>query len=112
MPDAARAGEKVYRGIPVSPGVCRCRILVLGRALTATVTRRVLSEEEVAHELQRLEQALLETRRHIIDVQRQVTEGIGVSDARIFDAHLMVLEDPVLIDEATRLIRDEHLNAD
>jgi phosphotransferase system enzyme I (PtsI) len=35
-----------------------------------------------------------------------------VSDARIFDAHLMVLEDPVLIDEATRLIRDEHLNAD
>jgi phosphotransferase system enzyme I (PtsI) len=112
MPDAARAGEKVYRGIPVSPGVCRCRILVLGRPLTATVTRRVLSEEEVAHELQRLEQALLETRRHIIDVQRQVTEGIGVSDARIFDAHLMVLEDPVLIDEATRLIRDEHLNAD
>jgi phosphotransferase system enzyme I (PtsI) len=111
MADAARAGEKVFRGIPVSPGVSRGKVLVLGRPQTEAVSCRNLTEAEISQELQRLEQALLDTRHHILEVQRQLAEGIGVQDASIFDAHLLVLEDPTVIDEVTRLIQDERVDA-
>jgi phosphotransferase system enzyme I (PtsI) len=112
MPDAARAGERVFRGIPVSPGVCRGKILLLGRPQTEGVVRRQIQEAEVAAELKRFEQALVNTRQQILEVQRQVTEGLGAQEAAIFDAHLLVLEDPVLIEEVSKVVRQDKVSAD
>jgi phosphoenolpyruvate-protein phosphotransferase (PTS system enzyme I) len=112
MPDAAKAGERIFRGIPVSPGVCRGKILVLGKPQREAIARRVVSEADVPRELKRFEQALVETRQQILEVQRQVTEGLGAQDGSIFDAHLLVLEDPTLIEEVTRLIEQEHICAE
>ena len=112
MPEAARAGERIYRGIPVSPGVCRGKILVLGKPQTEAIARREISSDEVPVELKRFEQALLETRQQILEVQRQLTAGLGANDATIFDAHLLVLEDPTLIEEVTRLIQEEKVSAE
>jgi phosphotransferase system enzyme I (PtsI) len=112
MPDAARAGERIFRGIPVSPGVCRGKILLLGKPHGETLARREVAESEVPAELKRFEQSLVATRQQILGVQRQVTEGLGAQDASIFDAHMLVLEDPTLIEEVTRLIRQENLSAE
>jgi phosphotransferase system enzyme I (PtsI) len=103
MPDAARAGERIFRGIPVSPGVCRGKILVLGKPHGHGIVHRRVADEEIPAELKRFEQALVDTRHQILEVQRQVTEGLGAEDASIFDAHLLVLEDPTLIEEVTRV---------
>jgi phosphotransferase system enzyme I (PtsI) len=75
------------------------------------VGRRLLAEEEIPEELKRLEHALVDTRHQILNVQRQLAEGLGAEDASIFDAHLLVLEDPALIEEVTRLIKKERVNA-
>src|SRR5262245_54445955 len=112
MPDAARAGERVFRGIPVSPGVCRGKILVLGKPQSEAVTRRELSAEAVPDELKRFQQALLDTRRQVQEVQRQIARGLGAQDANIFDAHLLILEDPALIEEVSRMIAQEQVSAD
>ena len=112
MPDAGRTGERTFRGIPVSPGVCRGKILVLGKPQSGPLVRRQISEAEEVHEIQRLEQALLDTRHQVLNVQRQISAGLGAEEAGIFDAHLLVLEDPALIEEVTRLIRKEHVSAD
>jgi phosphotransferase system enzyme I (PtsI) len=111
MPDGARSGERTFRGIPVSPGVCRGKILVIGRPRDE-ILRLNVSQAEVPNEIIRLQQALLDTRHQILEVQRQVTEGLGAHDASIFDAHLLVLEDPTLIDEVTRLITEEKVSAE
>src|SRR6266542_1969575 len=108
---AARAGETIFRGIPVSPGVCRGKLLVVGKPHTEAVIRQRVSEAEVPEELKRLEQGLVETRQQILEVQRQVTKGLGAEDASIFDAHLLVLEDPTLVEEVTRLICQEKVTA-
>ena len=100
------------RGIPVSPGVCRGRIVVLSRPQDYDLPHHVLAEEEVPHQLKRLEQALMDTRREIQEVQRQVSQGLGAHDASIFDAHLLVLDDPMLLDEVTRLIREQRFTAE
>src|SRR5438105_4632312 len=112
MLEPARSGEKVIRGIPVSPGVCRGKILVLGKSQEDKIPKHHLPQERLAHEAQRLEQALIDTRRQILEVQRQVNRGLGAEDATIFDAHLLVLEDPTLIEEVSRIIFQEKVSAE
>src|SRR5207247_4804389 len=54
----------------------------------------------------------IDTRRQILEVQRQVNRALGADDATIFDAHLLVLEDPTLIEEVSRLILQEKVSAE
>ena len=112
MADVAHDGEKVLRGIPVSAGVCRGKILVLDRPDDTSIPRRELSEAELTGQLRRFEQALTETRHQILEVQGKVSQGMGAQDASIFDAHLLVLEDPTLIDEVTKFIHREKVTAE
>jgi phosphotransferase system enzyme I (PtsI) len=111
MAERLHKGEKVLRGIPVSAGVCRGKILVLDKA-RHTISRRELTDAELPEEVNRLEKALIRTREQILEVQRRLAEGIGAEQASIFDAHLMVLEDPALIDEAVAVIQREKVNAE
>src|ERR1044071_9315558 len=111
MSEHARSGEKILRGIAVSGGVCRGKILVLSKAREA-VPRFQISEPDLPQEIQRLEQALTRTRQELLEVQRKVNEAMGAKDASIFDAHLLVLEDATLIDEVTRAIQQQRINAE
>ena len=104
-------GEKVYRGIAVSAGVCRGKILVLHRA-RHVIARREMPDDEMPAEIKRFEQALVSTRKQIKDVQRRVVENMSASEGDIFDAHLMMLEDRALIDEVIRLVREQKINAE
>jgi phosphoenolpyruvate-protein phosphotransferase (PTS system enzyme I) len=109
MPEPSKSGEKIFRGIPVSPGVCRAKILVMGKAKDAIPISSV-TEEELPHELERLERALIRTRQQILEVQRKVGEAMGADDASIFDAHLLVLEDRTLLDEVSRVMHVNKVN--
>ncbi|HSH92757.1 MAG TPA: phosphoenolpyruvate--protein phosphotransferase [Roseimicrobium sp.] len=111
MPEQARPGEKVYRGIAVSPGISRGKVLILGQSELA-VPKHAIQESEVVGQNRRLEQALTLTRQQILDVQRQVRDAMGAEHASIFDAHLLLLEDHTLIDEVTRIIRDKLVNVE
>src|SRR5437660_315584 len=112
MPEAPpHKGEKTFRGIPVSGGVCRGKIIVVGRS-RPSIAKRKLAEAEVAEEVNRLEKALVQTRHQILEVQRRVNEGTGAREGSIFDAHLLVLEDRTLLDEVVRVIQEEKINAE
>jgi len=111
MLDSARTGEHIFRGIPVSPGVSRGKIMVLTKSQDR-VPEQHLAEADVPSEIQRFEQALIGTRHQILEMQEQVSERLGAQEGAIFDAHLLVLEDPVFIEEVTRRIQDERLTAE
>ncbi len=111
MPEVALMGEKVFRGIPVSAGVCRGKILVLSRS-HPTIPKRELTEAEVPEEVNRLERALVLTRQQILEVQRKVCDGMGAEEGGIFDAHLLVLEDRMLLDPVVRNITEKKMNAE
>jgi len=108
---AQSKGEKVYRGIAVSAGVCRGKILVMHRA-RHFISRREIVDAEIPAEIKRFEQSLNQTRKQISEVQRKVVQNMGVKEGDIFDAHLLMLEDRVLVDEVMKLIRDQKMNAD
>jgi len=106
-PDA----EKVIHGIAVSAGVCRGRLFVLGRT-QIEVQKRTIAAGEVPAETHRLEQALLETRKRILEVQQRIRQATGTEHADIFDAHLLVLDDPVVLGEVIRRIETDLLGAE
>src|SRR5690242_532678 len=111
MSEPSHKGEKTFRGIPVSGGVCRGKILVLGKA-RPSISKSQVAEEHIPDEVSRLEKALLQTRQQILDVQRKVVEGMGAQEGSIFDAHLLVLEDRTLLDEVVRVIQETKVNAE
>ena len=104
-------GEKFYRGIAVSAGVCRSKVVVLHRSRRAII-KRDLPPESVAPEIKRFEHALVRTRQQITEVQRRVADTMSSSEADIFDAHLLMLEDRVLIEEVIKIIHEQRTNAD
>jgi phosphotransferase system enzyme I (PtsI) len=108
---AERFGELIFRGIPASAGVCRGNILVLDQP-GRQIERRELADDEIARELDRFEEALAQTRRQLLEVQRKVIESLGAQEGGIFDAQLLVLEDPVLIEETIRFIRNQKVNVE
>jgi len=111
MAESPQKPQQVLRGIPVSAGVCRGRVLVLDRTRPA-INKRSLQAHELPEEVSRLERALIHTRQQITDIQRRVSEGMGAEEGSIFDAHLLVLEDRTLLDEVVRRIQSEAVNAE
>ncbi|MBT7733641.1 MAG: phosphoenolpyruvate--protein phosphotransferase [Verrucomicrobia bacterium] len=101
----------MLRGIPVSQGVSRSRVVVLDRTRIDPAKWGIL-ESDPAGEQDRLQASLMETRRQILAVQERLREALGAKEAQIFDAHLLVLEDPMLIEEATRFIREDLVTAE
>lgn len=107
MSEAGKPGKLVLQGIPVSRGVCRGRLFVLASARTLQVDRRSIDEADVPAEIQRLEEAILLTRQQLLAVQERVANGVGGGDPQIFDAQLLVLDDPFLHDEVLNQMRRE-----
>jgi len=108
-PRVRDGGEVVLKGIGVSPGV------VVGRAeLMAAeamhLSRRALAADEVEGEIARLENALIETRRQLKALQKDLAHRTGTGDAGILDAHLMVLDDRMFIEEVIRQMRERRVN--
>jgi len=93
--------EIIVPGIAASPGIAFGQIFVYLRSEVEVPSYQVDPEKRVA-EIARFEQALLVTRQQIAKIQNEVQKNLGADEARIFDAHLLVLEDQALIAETIR----------
>jgi len=103
--------EITLRGIPASPGIKIGKAFILGREEYHIPKSSVL-EKDVPLEISRFEDALIQTRREIIDLQKKIAEAMGTEHAEIFDAHLLVLEDRMLIEEVISRVKKEKLSID
>ena len=97
----------MLRGIPVSQGVSQGRVVVLNRSRIVPAKAGFETDDQ-AGEGARLQTALAETRKQLTAVQERLRDEFGAKESQIFDAHLLVLEDPALMEEVGRQIRDEH----
>ena len=60
---------------------------------------------KLSAEVGRFEKSLVQTRQQISEVQRKVVENMGTKEGDIFEAHLLMLEDRMLVDEVIRTIK-------
>ena len=100
---------KVLRGIGVSPGVAIGPVLLI-LPETVNVFERPIETQAVAAEISRFEEALIDTRHQIRQIQEALRGQTRSHDASIFDAHLMVLDDRTFIDEIIAGVRERKRN--
>ncbi len=101
----------VLRGIPASPGVAFGRVLLFDSE-ELLVPKRPITEAQISMEILRLEEALIQTRHQILGIQRRLNEEMGQEHADIFNAHLLVLEDPVLREEILNGLKTQLVNVE
>jgi phosphotransferase system enzyme I (PtsI) len=95
----------------VSPGIAVGRALVVERDV-APVFRLPLAPEGVDPEVARLETALEASREQLRAVKERLSQEVGVPHAYIFDAHLLMLDDPLLRTRAVEIVQTERVNAE
>lgn len=97
-------------GIGVSPGLAVGPALVVERE-AVPVFRLLVPPEAVDCEVKRLTRAVEASREQLKAIKERLRHEVGVH-AYIFDAHLLMLEDPLLLDSAVQIIREELVNAE
>jgi phosphoenolpyruvate-protein phosphotransferase (PTS system enzyme I) len=101
--------ERRFQGVAVSPGIARGTAFVY-RPDEELPQRRTVQNSD--GEMRRLNEALVETRRQIVELQERVAASVGSDDAEIFDAHLMIVEDGIVIGEVEKMLRAEKCNVE
>lgn len=107
--DETSKPEIVIQGIAASPGIAHGRAFVVVQNELELPLYQVDPAQRDG-EVARFEQALLATRQQIIKVQQEISSKLSEDEARIFDAHLLVLEDQALISETLRELDKSHRN--
>ena len=83
----------VYKGIAGSEGIAAGRAYVYLNNQTEIDTESV-AEEAVSTELEKLDEGIELSRTQLIRLKEKVLQEFDESEAQIFDAHMLMLEDP------------------
>ena len=102
-----------WRGITTSPGVA------IGPALLYTSTnltlskveRRTIAVEQITAEQERLRHALNAAASELQALIASLQQSIGKSEAAIFEAQALMLQDPALSETALREIEEQRIDA-
>ena len=99
----------MYKGTGASPGIALGKDLVIEHRELVIEKKTI---ENIDEEIQKLESAVKVSKEELTKVKEKALAELGEHEAEIFEAHLLVLEDPELIGSAISKIRDEKVNAD
>ncbi|MBB3108986.1 phosphotransferase system enzyme I (PtsI) [Paenibacillus phyllosphaerae] len=101
--------SRQLKGIAASPGYAIAKVITLKGARPAP-TR--VSVTNAAEEQERFRQAVERSKVELEAIRAMTEQRLGADKAEIFEGHLMLLEDPELIDAAIEKIADEFINAE
>ena len=99
----------MYKGIGASPGIALGKVLVVEQSELIIERKNI---EDVDYEIAKLEDAINISIEELIKVKEKAFKTLGEHEAEIFEAHLLVLKDPELVDSAKSKIKDEKVNAE
>ncbi|OQX82195.1 MAG: phosphoenolpyruvate--protein phosphotransferase [Candidatus Omnitrophica bacterium 4484_70.1] len=99
------------KGIGASPGVVKGKAFYFSKE-EFFIPRRKIDYADISREIYHLEEALIQTRREIADLQKKISDSLGYKEAKIFEAHMLVLEDRMLIEEVIKQIKNQRVNVE
>ena len=97
------------KGIGVSPGVVAGRAVLLIQR--GHVLRYQIAPARLDHELARLDLSRARTREQLIDIQARLAERRPELSS-LFDAQLLMLDDPMLLPRAAAIVGGQRVNAE
>jgi len=101
----------LLRGITASPGIAIGPAAILDRK-EIQVPKHRIDPAQVPEEVERLRRGVEDSVRQLAELKRRLPAGGTGDEALIFDAHLLILRDEMLITEAIASIRQDSVNAE
>jgi len=101
--------EIVLKGIPASPGIVTGKAFLFGRE-QYTITKRNIKDDQIQDEIKRFKDALVQTKNEIVEIKKRISDEMGVEHGQIFSAHLLVIDDSMLIEEVVLKLKKDKLS--
>jgi len=101
----------MLKGIAASPGI------VIGRAFLLEeeefyISKRTIEPADIKQEIIRFRKALAETKEEMDGIRQRVLKQLGKRHVRLFDAYLLILDDPILRNDVIRMVMEQRVNAE
>ena len=96
--------ENIFRGIAAAPGITIAKAYIYSKKVEKVQDDPI---EDVDEALSNLDEALEKSKKELQKVFSLAVDKLGENRAAIFEAQIMILDDPVLIDTIRTRIRDE-----
>ena len=102
--------SKVLDGIGASEGIGAGRVHILNWGVPE-VPHRSIDPDEVEPEVEHLREVFEWAKQRLLDLEDSTEERLGTVEARIFEAQVLMLDDPELIEGSILYIRENRLSA-
>lgn len=103
------ADQRAHPAVKICEGIAAGPIAFFHKAAIEVPRRRV---EDAPAELERLKAAMAKVEKDILAQRNDLERRVGKNEAEIFDAHLLILQDPDLQSGVKTLIHNQQLNAE
>ncbi|MFD2368768.1 phosphoenolpyruvate--protein phosphotransferase [Brevibacillus sp. GCM10020057] len=101
--------SQTITGVKASAGIAIGKVFMLS---TPDFEIKTTSIEDTQAEIRRFQDALDRAKAELQGIAKHVEESMGADKADIFKAHLLVLEDPELVDAIQSRIEQDRVNAE
>ena len=102
------AQEKIFEVTSISPGIAIGKTIRIGGShIVEKVQERFITADCVQSELERFSEVLADTKKSVNELKERLKDKLASSEADIFDSHLMILEDMMLINDIENLIKND-----
>ena len=99
----------ILQGIAGSKGIVSGRVYIYQQSIEIDSTN--IRDDQIPDELDKVDKAAEQTRHQIHRIKEIALRDFGEDKAAIFDAHLMILEDPMLVPEIKETIKNDRVQA-
>lgn len=111
----AEKKEVLFHGIPASPGIAIGKVRLVGKSKNIAnliQTEEHITSREVEAEQERFRSAIQKTCDDIRAMREQLKGDFSEQEIQIFDAHLLIAGDKMLLNEVKRLISTNLMTAE
>lgn len=103
---------RTIAGLATARGFVSGPVFIYRGSGDVSVSEYLIEPGREGDELLRFKRAQFATRRDLEHLISALKERTSRDDVRVFECHLMILEDPLLCDEIEKYIVEKHLNAE
>ena len=99
--------ENVYKGIPAAPGIRIANAFLFKKEIEKVREESITNVDEA---IEIFSGAIAKSKKELLKVFSLAVDKLGRKRAELFEAQIMILDDPVLLDKIISRIRDEKKN--
>ncbi|MBM7854808.1 phosphotransferase system enzyme I (PtsI) [Desulfohalotomaculum tongense] len=101
----------MFKGVAASPGIAIGEAYVIQEKEIEISTEKI-PEEKIQREIETFRRAISASKEQIDKIRQKTLEEMGEEKAQIFQAHMMILEDPSLVEAVEKKIKEEYITAE